>query len=119
MTFVAMSAERLLSRLYGTFSVPMTFTSPLSGLQLSLQVIDRTAGVEIAEQKNFVPTVKPVASVRASDLAALSIDALEMVGVTVWINEIGWKVKATMPKPGPAGAVEGETYLILTGRDGA
>jgi hypothetical protein len=114
-----MSAERLLSRLYGTFSVPMTFLSPHDGSPLSLQVIDRTAGIEVAEQKNFVPTVNPVAAVRASDLAAVAIPANDMEGVAVSINGVNWRVKTTMPKPGPAGAIEGEIYLILTGRDDA
>ena len=111
------SVQRIFDDLYGTFGVDLAFASPRDGSEVTLRAIDRTAGVELIDNKTMLGTIRPVAALRAASLAGLGLLASDMIGVIVTLSGASWRVKATEPKPGPYGESSGEVYLVLTKRD--
>lgn len=99
---------------YAVFGVTLEFKSPKTAAAVSLPAIDMTAGVEVPMGAAQVPTIRPAAMVRASDLAAARLAKDDMRGVCVTLAGKVWKVETTRPKPGPQGEGKGEVMLILS-----
>lgn len=85
-----------------------------NGKAFPVTAIDRTKGVEITEGKVGVATVRPVAAVRASELAALEVQLSELDGGALRLNGLRWKIDYPMERPTPNGATDGEVWLILS-----
>jgi hypothetical protein len=103
----------LYAPIYQTFGVPATFAC-LYGDRVELTVIDHTSGVEVADASAIdVKTIRPAVTIRAADLASKGFDAADLEGARLVLGDRAWLVKATMPKPAPAGEAEGELYLFL------
>ena len=86
----------------------------LYGASFTLQVIDRTSGVEVTEGSGIdVKTIRPAAVLRMRELAELGLMPTDLDGAALDLNGKLWRVKATMPKPAPTGEADGELYLFL------
>lgn len=86
------------------------------GTQLyALRVIDQTAGVAVEwrDGDGSVQSLRPAASVRASELdeAGLTKDALR--GGLLTINGRDWRVHAVQERPTHRGAADGEVVMFL------
>jgi hypothetical protein len=103
-------AALLYEPLYELLADELTFTSPRDASAVSIPAIDRTSGIEIVDRKTSIGTIRPVAAVRVSDLAARRLEASDMEDVVVTLNGASWRVKTTQPKPGPSGEAAGEVY---------
>lgn len=84
---------------------------------LDLRVIDQTAGVELSVGSLSMPSVKPVAMCRTSDLMALGFTPDQIIDTTLVLNGASWTIKNVAPKPGPDGRASGEIMLILINGD--
>jgi hypothetical protein len=103
----------LYAPIYQAFGVQATFTC-LYGDRIELTVIDQTSGVEVADASSIdIKTARPAVTIRAADLAAKGFDAADLEDSQLVLGDRVWRVKATMPKPAPAGEAEGELYLFL------
>lgn len=79
-----------------------------------IRVIDKTSGVEVQEAGAMVPTLRPVAYVRATELAARGVDPKDLDGGTLTMNGRSWRIEATQERPVPyGGAAKGEYGMIL------
>jgi ABC-type transport system involved in cytochrome bd biosynthesis fused ATPase/permease subunit len=58
-------------------------------------------------------TVRPAAIVRMRELADLGLGREDLEDAALELNDKLWRVKASMPKPGPSGEANGELYLFL------
>jgi hypothetical protein len=114
MSFIAESAERLLSRLYQTFSVPLAFAHPRDGLSITIPGIDKTSGAPISLHEIQIGTVRPCATVRIKDLRANDVDYADMEGVNITLNGEEWFVVSVKLASGPSGEAGGEAYLMLS-----
>lgn len=107
-----MDFEDLLYRpLYAMFGVDAT----IRGLYFDsfpVRVIDMTSGIEVGDNVG-VKTMRPAAIVLVKDLGQNGLGREDLEEVTLEMNDSYWRVKATMPKPGPSGEPRGELYLIL------
>lgn len=104
---------RILNARYDAFGATATFKSPSTGRPVALRTIDLTKGVTVGQDFAQVPTVSPVATARMLDLAALGIDAGDMVGVLITLNGVDWQVRSYAPHPGSFGAELGQIYFML------
>jgi hypothetical protein len=103
----------LYAPIYRVFGVPATFAC-LYGDRVELMVIDQTNGVEVADASAIdVKTIRPAVTLRMGDLTERGFDAADLEGAQLVLGDRAWRVKATMPKPGPAGEAAGELYLFL------
>jgi len=101
--------------LFGVFGVVATLT--IGTEETSLTVIDHTTGIEIEGNGLTMPTIKPAAFVRLTELASNSIEASDLIDATLTIRGNTWTIKNTAPKPGPDGKGTGELQLILINGD--
>lgn len=111
------SAARIISRLYATFGVPMTFRSPLTNLPVTVTAIDRIAGIETKDQKIHTETIKPSATIRVAEFLTLGIAIEDMEDVIVTFNGKSWRVMSSLPKPSPAGDTSSEVNLMMIEAD--
>jgi hypothetical protein len=103
----------LLEPLYRAFGVGAQLE--LGAELYQLRVIDQTAGVAVEwrEGDGALQTLKPAASVRASELAANGLAAEALRGGTITINGRDWLVHATQSRPTHNGAADGEVLMFL------
>ena len=103
----------LFAPIYRAFGVSAMFTC-LYDDRVELTVIDQTRGVEGADASSIeVKTIRPAVTIRTADLTEKGFDAADLEGAQLLLGERAWRVKATMPKPGPAGEAAGELCLFL------
>jgi len=105
-------SEVLLSPIYAALGSTCTFVlADMSNIELT--VIDKTAGIEIAEGSIDLQTVKPAAAIRMVDLAALNKQPKDLIDASLDLNGSSWQVSSYLPKPSPNGEADGELYLLL------
>jgi len=79
-----------------------------------IRAIDCTSGIEVTEGSGIdVKTVRPAAIVRMRELTDLGLGREDLEDAALELNDKLWRVKASMPKPGPSGEANGELYLFL------
>lgn len=107
----------LLQGVYETMAVPATITPVTSASAATVPVIDYTHGIEIPGKVEFgVSTVKPVAFVRMTVLAAAGLTRADMRGAAIAFNSKTYRIESTEPRPLPDGESQGELMLILIER---
>jgi hypothetical protein len=79
-----------------------------------VNVIDKTAGVEVTDLNTGLSTLQPAAVVRAADLDALGLLKSQLRRGTLELNSKTWRIEATAPRATPAGEADGEILLHLT-----
>lgn len=80
----------------------------------SIRAIDCTSGIEVTEGSGIdVKTIRPAAIVRMRELIDLGLGREDLEDAALELNDKLWRVKASMPKPGPSGEANGELYLFL------
>ncbi|WP_424363598.1 hypothetical protein [Methylocystis parvus] len=102
-----------LGPIYDVMSVSASFALAKGAGSFTLPAIDMTAGLEITLGSVDIPTIQPVAMIRAADLAAQSKRPDQLLGATVSLSGKSWRIESYKPKPGPAGEAHGEYALIL------
>lgn len=118
MTVGAGVYRRVLASRYRIWATQACFSSDKGPLSFTIPAIDLTRGVEIGDGLTENATLEPVASVRAADLCALQVEAVELVDGVLTLNGVEWIVVRTEPKPGPFGPLSGEVHLMLVRSDG-
>jgi len=107
-----MDFEDLLYRpLYAMFGVDAT----IRGIYFDsfpLRVIDMTSGIEVGDNVGL-KTMRPSAIALVKDIAGNGLGREDLEEAVLEMNDAYWRVKATMPKPGPSGESRGELYLLL------
>jgi len=88
-----------------------------NGNSYAVTALDRTRGVEITEGQVGITSVRPIAALRASDLAALGIAHVELDGGALRLNGGRWRVDYIMERPSPFGPADGQVWLILSRED--
>lgn len=79
-----------------------------------IRAIDCTSGIEVTEGSGIdVKTIRPAAIVRMRELIDLGLGREDLEDAALELNDKLWRVKASMPKPGPSGEANGELYLFL------
>lgn len=102
------------SAIYNALGVDAVITIAETNAQEDLRVIDKTAGVQIAEGGDLsVTTIVPACAVRVTELTAKGIDLGKLRGSRLTMNGAAWRVESRQMKPSPAGEMAGEVYLIL------
>jgi len=97
------------------YASPIGTDATFAAFAGSVRVLDKTAGVEVelVSGGGSMPTVLPVAMVRRSTLDDKGVTAASLVGTTVTLNGVTWKIINTKPAPQPDGEAGGEYRLIL------
>ena len=79
-----------------------------------IRAIDCTSGIEVTENSGIdVKTIRPAAIVRMRELIDVGLGREDLEDAALELNDKLWRVKASMPKPGPSGEANGELYLFL------
>lgn len=93
-------------------------TLVIAGTPHSLTVIDKTAGVQIAEGGDLsITTIEPACAVRTAELGTKGIDLTQLKGGSITFNGKAWRIENRQTRPSPHGEMIGEVYLILTEDD--
>lgn len=106
--------------LYKVFGFDATLTiAPGSSDEqvVTLRVIDQTSGVEVAANNMTMPSIRPVAMCRHSELTTLGYQPDNLLEAELSLNGFVWTVKNVAPKPGAEGRTSGEVMLILINGD--
>lgn len=102
--------------LYAHLGVPATLV--IGATSHALTVIDKTAGVEIAEGGDLsVTTIAPACAVRTAELAGKGVALTALKSNRITFNGATWRIENRQTRPSPAGEMVGEVYLILTRDD--
>lgn len=107
------SYERMLTSRYRRFGADASFTHPTTGQPATLRMVDLTKAVNTGEDFAQVPTVAPLASARAGDLTALTLDPSDLVGVTLSMSGRNFTVSSFAPHPGMFDASLDQFYFTL------
>lgn len=102
----------MLGPIYATLGVSATLTIVDPSDDFDLTVIDKTGGVEVGENVE-VPTIKPCAAIRISDLTALGLSKDDLIDGTLTFNGSSWTITNVVPKPVPNGERSGEIHAYL------
>lgn len=97
--------------IFAVFGVPAVLTYD-GGTVLELIAVDKTKGVEVADNRLNIVSVAPVAALRAADLAGVDLGLLD--GGSIALNGVTWRIHQVMERPTPYGAADGQIWLILT-----
>lgn len=81
-----------------------------------IRVLDKTVGVDISNGKSDVATIKPAAAVRVPELTALGVTMDRLPGSVIVFNGASWNVLSFRLRPSGNGEMDGEVYLVLSGR---
>jgi hypothetical protein len=79
----------------------------------TIRAVDKTTGISIPDARTQIDTVRPVAKVRARELAALGIAVADLPDGTITLNGATWRIKSYQPDPSPEGEADGQIMLIL------
>lgn len=86
----------------------------LSLMTETITAIDKTSGIELSPGgEGLLQTLAPAAAIRVADLTANGLVADDLVGETITLNSVSWKIINHQSKPTPRGEAAGELYLIL------
>lgn len=103
----------LFAPLYAAFGVEAQLAR---GAELyRLRVIDQTAGVAVEwrDGDGALQTLRPAASVRASELEANGLAPQALRGAILTVNGRVWRVHAVQERPTHRGASDGEVLMFL------
>jgi hypothetical protein len=101
----------LLSPIYDVLGVSASLTpNGIDAVAVSLTVLDKTAGVDISSEFE-ITAIRPAASARLSDLAALGIADTELDGGSITFNGSTWRIDMHLKRPTPDGF--GEMLMML------
>lgn len=100
-----------LDPIYALKGVPAQFISA-EGKRADLTVCDVTAGMAVAD-KTLVETVKPAATVRATELAAAGLTRADLGKGRITFNGATWRIESAHVLAGPNGVGSGEYQLVL------
>jgi hypothetical protein len=97
------------------YASPVGTDAVFSAFAGTVRAVDKTAGIEVEPVAGGgqMPTVLPCAMVRRSTLDEKGVTAASLVGTTVTLNSVTWKIINYKPAPGPDGEAGGEYRLIL------
>ena len=98
--------------IYSSLGVPATLASA-GGSSGSITAIDKTAGYNSADFRTLVDTVRPLACVRAYELAAAGVALQDLPEGSITLNGKTWRIKSFRYRPSPAGEADGEVELVL------
>ncbi len=105
--------QLLYGPLYDTFGADAVIRC-LYADAFPIRAIDCTSGIEVTEGSGIdVKTIRPAAIVRMRELSDLGLGREDLEDAALELNNQLWRVKATMPKPGPSGEANGELYIFL------
>ena len=105
--------QLLYAPLYDTFGADAVIRC-LYADTFPIRAIDCTSGIEVTEGSGVdVKTIRPAAIVRMRELTDLGLGREDLEDAALELNDKLWRVKASMPKPGPSGEANGELYLFL------
>lgn len=99
--------------IYNTLGVDAVLTVQSTDGTFDLTVIDKTGGIQVSDDPT-VASIKPAAVVRAYELTGHGLNRDDLNGASISFNGASWDIKASMPRPSPAGEQNGEVYLILS-----
>jgi len=103
--------------IYSTLGVPAQLLPRGMAEPIDVTVIDKTVGEDVSESNDVnVQTIKPVAAVRASELAEKGISPTWLDGGLIEFNGFTFDITSYLAKPAPTGESKGEFYLILQGQ---
>jgi hypothetical protein len=94
----------VLGPVYDTFGTPAVLTIGPATHQVS--VVDYTKGIAVEEERIGLQTIRPVADVRRAALVSISVEADDLVGATLALNGVSWRIKSLLEG-------EAEVRLIL------
>lgn len=103
----------LLDPIYDNIGVPAVITLADGVTFVELTAIDKTAGVEIGDNKAKVESIEPGACIRVYEWKALGRVPLELEDATMQLNGSVWDVQSFKIRPSPGGPRDGEFLLIL------
>ena len=105
--------QLLYGPLYDTFGADAVIRC-LYADAFPIRAIDCTSGIEVTEGSGIdVKTIRPAAIIRMRELAERGLSRDDLEDAAIELNDKLWRVKASMPKPGPSGEANGELYLFL------
>ena len=105
--------QLLYAPLYDTFGADAVIRCLYSDA-FPIRAIDCTSGIEVTEGSGVdVKTIRPAAIVRMRELTDLGLGREDLEDAALELNDKLWRVKASMPKPGPSGEANGELYIFL------
>ena len=103
----------LYSAVHDVLAVTATLT-PSGGDPVEIEVIDKTAGVEVQGPGSLgMPTVEPAAVVRSVVLADAGLTRSDLPRATLVLNGVTYRVKSSRPRPSPGGEADGEVMMYL------
>lgn len=103
----------LYNPIYSRIGVAATVT-PVTGLDVQVTVLDKTAGVEVALSDNVqISSIKPAAAVRMAELDDNDLEPADIDGGTITFNGKTWDIRGFLLKPSPNGESDGEAWLFL------
>jgi hypothetical protein len=97
--------------LYNALAYSATLTPDGTAAGVTIDAIDETAGIVLAEQGIDLQTIEPAAKVRLSDLDAAGIALEDLDDGTLVLNGTTWRIKSHRKLPDPDGS--GEVLLLL------
>lgn len=98
--------------IYDIFGVEAKITPGVGGSPFTVTALDKTAGIAVGSGVD-IQTIEPAACVRVYELTANDISRLDLDNGTIEINNVTWRIDATLPRPSPSGEAIGELFLIL------
>ena len=103
--------QLLYAPLYATLGVDAVIRGVYFDM-FPIRAMDMTSGIEIGDHVG-IKSIQPAAVVLATSIAENGLTREDLEGAILEMSEKLWRVKATLPKPSPAGEALGEIYLIL------
>lgn len=115
-----MNYEPLFAPMYRLRAVDVVLTPEGTGAEpVTLRAIDKSSGVELEANERgsrqvAVSSLRPVAQIRASDLADAGLDRDAIRKASLTMNGRTWRVERTIPRPTLQGADDGQLWLVLS-----
>lgn len=106
-------AALLYGPIYSTLGVAAVLDLGSDG-QVTLTVIDKTAGADVGGDGLDVHSIKPAADVRVTELNDNDLERDDLNGKAITFNGSTWTVITHLIKPGPQGETSGEIRMVLS-----
>lgn len=114
--------EILYGPVFDMWAVDASLKSARGGAAVAIRAIDMTQGLNLTDTSGsnsmsslIEQTVRPAASVRASELAERAIAIADLDGGEITFNGKKWTIDTHIMNPSPTGENTGEVLLILVG----
>jgi hypothetical protein len=102
----------LLNPIYDVLGVSASLTpNGIDAVAVTITALDKTAGVDVSAEFE-VTAIRPAASVRLVDLAALGVTATDLDGGSISLNGSSWRIDMHHKVPTPDGSGEMMLYLM-------